>query len=58
MLVKVSRQALWITIVAALCQGVYAADGVTLIDQRAAARGNVTNMDTPGFPVTISEAGS
>jgi len=41
-----------------LCQSVFAADGVVLIDQKTAAKGDVTLMDTPGFPVTISEPGS
>ena len=33
-------------------------DGTTLITQKLADRGNVTTDDAPGFPVTISEAGS
>jgi parallel beta-helix repeat protein len=52
------RQLLAISIVAALCQSVYAADGVVLIDQKAVTNGKVTEGDTPGFPVTISEPGS
>src|SRR5512140_1214692 len=35
-----------------------AADGVILIDQKAALSGKVTPLDTAGFPVTISEPGS
>jgi len=35
-----------------------AVDGVVLIDQNRAIAGNVTPGDTPGFPVTISKAGS
>src|SRR5262249_14253614 len=59
MFVNLSRQLFRISIIALLCQSVYAADdGVTLIDQKAATTGKVTPADTPGFPVTISEAGS
>jgi hypothetical protein len=36
----------------------HAVDGVVLINQNAALAGNVTPGDTPGFPVTISVAGS
>jgi hypothetical protein len=43
---------------AALSLSVYAVDGVTLIDQKVAMGGRVTAMDTPGFPVTISQPGS
>ncbi|MCC6367399.1 MAG: hypothetical protein IT165_28080 [Bryobacterales bacterium] len=43
---------------AALGVSLYAVDGVVLIDQKAAMGGKVTAMDTPGFPVTISQAGS
>src|SRR5262249_45497549 len=42
----------------ALAQGLPAVDGVTLIDQKAVSAGKVTPLDTPGFPVTISESGS
>ena len=35
-----------------------AVDGVVLIDQNRAIAGNVTPGDMPGFPVTISKAGS
>src|SRR5262245_4147186 len=35
-----------------------AVDGTTLIDQNRAIAGNVTPGDAPGFPVTISRAGS
>ncbi|MEO5735005.1 MAG: hypothetical protein ABIN96_05650 [Rubrivivax sp.] len=35
-----------------------AVDGVVLIDQNKALAGNVTPGDTPGFPVTITQAGS
>ncbi len=35
-----------------------APDGVVQIDQARALAGGVTEGDTPGFPVTISEAGS
>ena len=44
---------------AAVCAAsIIAADGVTLIDQRAAMAGKVTSGDTAGFPVTISQSGS
>ena len=36
----------------------YAVDGVTLIDQKAALSGKVTISDAAGFPVTISQSGS
>jgi hypothetical protein len=35
-----------------------AVDGVVLIDQNRALAGNVTPGDAPGFPVTLSRAGS
>jgi hypothetical protein len=43
---------------AGLSSNMYAVDGVVLIDQNRALAGNVTPGDTPGFPVTISVAGS
>jgi hypothetical protein len=58
MFVNLSRQLFRISILALLCQSVYGADGLVLIDQKAAANGKVTAADTPGFPVTISEPGS
>jgi len=36
----------------------YAVDGVVLIDQARAIAGNITPGDTPGFPVSITRAGS
>ncbi|HEY1327050.1 MAG TPA: hypothetical protein VGI14_08930 [Casimicrobiaceae bacterium] len=36
----------------------WAVDGIVLIDQNKAMAGNVTPGDTPGFPVTITRAGS
>src|ERR1043165_6038008 len=36
----------------------YAVDGIILIDQNRALAGNVTPGDTPGFPITLSQAGS
>ena len=36
----------------------YAVDGIVLINQSSALAGNVTPGDSPGFPVTISVAGS
>jgi hypothetical protein len=36
----------------------FAIDGVVLIDQNKALSGNVTPGDAPGFPVTITAAGS
>lgn len=44
--------------VLAFAQDGTAIEGVTLINQKAALSGKVTNLDTPGFPVTISEPGS
>jgi hypothetical protein len=52
------RRIAWITALAAIPNGLYAVDGVDLIDQRSAARGQVTPGDAPGFPVTISRPGS
>src|SRR5437588_2480577 len=43
---------------AGLACNIYAVDGVILIDQNRALAGNVTPGDAPGFPVTISVAGS
>lgn len=45
---------LWV-VLAAPAQG---SDGVILINQSRALAGGVTSGDTPGFPVTISQAGS
>jgi hypothetical protein len=42
----------------AISSSLFAADGVTIIDQRSAQAGNVTPGDAPGFPVTISRPGS
>ena len=36
----------------------YAVDGVVLIDQARAVAGNITPGDAPGFPVSITRAGS
>jgi hypothetical protein len=58
MLLKLSRPVRWMITAAALCNGLYAVDGVTPIDQRMALVGRVTPTDTPGFPITISLAGS
>src|SRR5262249_51967263 len=49
---------LWSSTLIGLARGAQAADGPTLIDQRAAQAGKVTALDTPGFPVTISQSGS
>ncbi|HME07133.1 MAG TPA: hypothetical protein VKG25_08780 [Bryobacteraceae bacterium] len=46
------------TLLAGLSGSLYAVDGVVLIDQNRALAGGVTPGDTPGFPVTISQAGS
>lgn len=40
------------------CIPAFAVDGVVLINQSQALAGNVTPGDTPGFPVTLSQAGS
>ncbi len=58
MTLNLSRRLLWVSTLAALCPGVYAVEGVDLIDQKAALAGRVTPGDTPGFPVTISQPGS
>src|ERR1700754_1825156 len=42
----------------AISSSLFAADGVTIIDQRSAQAGNITPGDGPGFPVTISRPGS
>lgn len=42
----------------ALSATVHAVDGVILIDQAKALAGGVTPGDAPGFPVTLSKAGS
>src|SRR5882757_4036016 len=42
----------------ALACNVFAVDGVILIDQTRALAGSVTPGDTPGFPITLSQAGS
>jgi len=47
-----------VCILAATSRGLYAVDGVVLINQASALAGNVTPGDTPGFPVTISQSGS
>jgi hypothetical protein len=43
---------------ACISNGLYAVDGVELIDMRRVMAGRVTPGDTPGFPVTISQPGS
>ena len=49
---------LTVTMIAALtCIGA-ASDGVIEINQARALQGGVTEGDTPGFPVTISQSGS
>jgi hypothetical protein len=51
----------WISMAIFLCafaRSAYAVDGVVLIDQARAMAGGVTPGDAPGFPVTISRAGS
>jgi hypothetical protein len=57
MSVNFSRLFLCLSALAAV-QSAYGAGGVTLIDQKAVLSGKVTELDTPGFPVTISESGS
>jgi hypothetical protein len=42
----------------ALPETAHATDGVTLVNQGTALAGNVTPGDTPGFPITITLAGS
>jgi hypothetical protein len=55
---NLSRNLLRVFILAVFCHSVYAAGGIVLIDQKAATQGHVTELDTGGFPVTISEPGS
>ena len=52
------RPMVCIFILAAISSGLYAVDGVVLIDQNSALAGYVTSADAPGFPVTISQSGS
>ena len=58
MLKNLLRPVLWLSAVAALSHALYAIDGITLIDEKAASSGKVTAGDAPGFPVTISQPGS
>src|SRR5947199_6672479 len=53
-----SRWAAQALIIAGLSCNLFAVDGVVLIDQNRALAGGVTPGDAPGFPVTISLAGS
>jgi len=53
-----SRQMVLLVAFTALAIPAYAVDGVVLINQNAALAGNITPCDAPGFPVTISVAGS
>ena len=46
------------SILAAIPSSLFAVDGVVLIDQNRALAGNVAPGDAPGFPITISQAGS
>ena len=43
---------------ACISNGLYAVDGVELIDMKRVMAGKITLADTPGFPVTISQPGS
>jgi len=47
-----------VCLLAAIPGGLYAVDGVVLINQNTAVAGGVTPGDAPGFPVTISQSGS
>lgn len=58
MSIHLSRSLLCASALVVLSQCLSAADGVTLIDQKVAMSGKVTPLDTPGFPVTISQPGS
>jgi len=53
-----SRPMVCLCMLAAISSGLYAVDGVVLINQASALAGNMTPGDVPGFPVTISQAGS
>ncbi|MCC6344393.1 MAG: hypothetical protein IT166_19490 [Bryobacterales bacterium] len=57
MIFRLLKQMAGTCALAALALSLNAAEGVTLINQRAAMNGKVTAADTPGFPVTISEPG-
>jgi hypothetical protein len=52
------RSIVCLCILAAISSTLYAVDGIVLINQANALAGNVTPGDVPGFPVTISQAGS
>ncbi len=54
----ISRSLLCAATLVSVCQFAEAAEGPVLIDQKAAMKGNVTPLDTPGFPVTITHPGS
>ena len=58
MFTHVWRRLFYASALVTLAHGLAAADGVTLIDQKAASSGKVTPLDTPGFPVTISQSGN
>src|SRR5882757_8656039 len=45
-------------LLAAIPSGLYAVDGVVLIDQNRALAGNITPGDAPGFPISITQPGS
>lgn len=53
MFTHVRRTLLAVSTYIALAQGLTAANGLTLIDQKAALAGKVTPHDAAGFPVTI-----
>jgi Right handed beta helix region len=53
-----ARSAVLAAFVLTAASSAYAVDGVVLIDQNRALAGNVTPGDAPGFPVTITKAGS
>ena len=54
----VLNRRVWWGILLAVPSGLYAGNGVILIDQNSGMAGNVTPGDSPGFPVTISQPGS
>ncbi len=53
-----STRAVLLCIFMSVTGSLYAAEGVTLINQQKAMAGSVTPGDGPGFPVTISKPGS
>lgn len=58
MLADLLRRGIYTITLAVLSHALYAAEGVTLFDQKDVMHGKVSSGDAPGFPATISEPGS